>query len=382
MIDEKNNIDDPRDDEQEIDLLELAQKLWADRKFILKIALFGVLAGLVVAFSIPKEYTTTIKLAPEFTDSKQMSGGLGALASMAGINAGGSGVEAVQPQLYPDIVSSVPFTIGLFDVPVTDKNGELNTTVRKYLEEETSAPWWSAVMSLPGKMIGGVMSIFSDSDDEVVADSVNTFRLSKEESAIAEALNARVSADVDTKTSIITLSATMQDPMVSALLADTVAERLKAYVTSYRTNKAREDLEYSKLLNDEAKKEYYKAQQRYADYMDKNQGIVLRSARTEQERLQNEASLAFNLYNTTAQRLQAAKAKVQEITPVYTVVQPATVPLRASKPSKMLILVGFVFLAVVGASAWILFGRGIVEEFRKSGKNKEETPEPKAIDKE
>ena len=331
MIDEKNNIDDPRDDEQEIDLLELAQKLWADRRFILKIALF---------------------------------------------------VEAVQPQLYPDIVSSVPFTIGLFDVPVTDKNGELNTTVRKYLEEETSAPWWSAVMSLPGKMIGGVMSIFSDSEDEIAADSVNTFRLSKDESAIAEALNARVSADVDTKTSIITLSATMQDPMVSALLADTVAERLKAYVTSYRTNKAREDLEYSKKLNDEAKKEYYKAQQRYADYMDKNQGIVLRSARTEQERLQNEASLAFNLYNTTAQRLQAAKAKVQEITPVYTVVQPATVPLRASKPSKMLILVGFVFLAVVGASAWILFGRGIVEEFRKSGKNKEEAPEPKAIDKE
>ena len=197
---------------------------------------------MVVAFSIPKEYTTTIKLAPEFTDSKQMSGGLGALASMAGINAGGSGVEAVQPQLYPDIVSSVPFTIGLFDVPVTDKNGELNTTVRKYLEEETSAPWWSAVMSLPGKMIGGVMSIFSDSEDEIAADSVNTFRLSKDESAIAEALNARVSADVDTKTSIITLSATMQDPMVSALLADTVAERLKAYVTSYRTTKAGEGL--------------------------------------------------------------------------------------------------------------------------------------------
>ncbi|MCM1138077.1 MAG: Wzz/FepE/Etk N-terminal domain-containing protein [Duncaniella sp.] len=366
MTEEKDYIDYPRDDEQEIDLLELARKLWAERRWVLKAALLGALIGLIVAFSIPKEYTTTIKLAPEFTDNKQASGGLGALASMAGLTSGGTGLEAVQPQLYPDIVSSVPFTTGLFDVPVTDKKGELRTTVREYLEEETSAPWWSWILGLPGKAIGGVKSIFSDDEEDEAADSVNTFRLSMKESSIVEALNNRVSADVDTKTSIITLSTTMQDPMVSALLADTVAERLKAYVTDYRTNKAREDLEYAKMLNDEAKKEYYKAQQRYADYMDKNQGVVLRSVRTEQERLQNEASLAFNLYNTTAQRLQAAKAKVQEITPVYTVVQPATVPLRPSKPSKFLILAGFIFLFVVGACAWILFGRGIRDEFRNT----------------
>lgn len=372
MTEEKDYIDDPRDDEQEIDLLELARKLWSERRWVLKVALMGALVGLIVAFSIPKEYTTTIKLAPEFTDNKQATGGLGALASMAGLTSGGNGVEAVQPQLYPDIVSSVPFTIGLFDVPVTDKKGELRTTVREYLEDETSSPWWSWILGLPAKAIGGVKSIFSDEEEGEAADSVNTFRLSMKENAIVEALNNRVSADVDTKTSIITLTATMQDPMVSALLADTVAERLKTYVTVYRTNKAREDLEYAKMLNDEAKKEYYKAQQRYADYMDKNQGVVLRSVRTEQERLQNEASLAFNLYNTTAQRLQAAKAKVQEITPVYTVVQPATMPLRPSKPSKFLILAGFVFLAVVGACAWILFGRGIRDEFRKTA-----TPELK-----
>lgn len=35
-----------------------------------------------------------------------------------------------------------------------------------------------------------------------------------------------------------------------------------------------------------------------------------------------------------------ARAKVQEITPVYTVVQPATVPLRAAKPNKIMILIG------------------------------------------
>ena len=60
-----------------------------------------------------------------------------------------------------------------------------------------------------------------------------------------------------------------------------------------------------------------------------------------------------------------AKAKVQEITPVYTVVQPATVPLRASKPNKMMILIGFVFLAGVGSVGWILFVRDFILSWRK-----------------
>ncbi len=375
---EENDYDlrDRADDEQEIDLLELARKLWDSRKFILKFCLAGLLVGLVVAFSIPKEYTTTIKLAPEVQSGKTPGGGLGALASMAGLSGAANSAEAVYPQLYPDIVASVPFTVGLFDIPVTDKDGEKRTTVRDFIENETSSPWWSVVLGLPFKAIGAVKSLFVEEEEE--GDSkLDTFRLTREEDAVVEALRARVGANVDTKTSVITLSVTMQDPMVSALLADSVAERLKLYVTDYRTNKARQDLEYAEKLNSEAKDDYIKAQQRYARYMDKNQGIVLRTARVEQDQLQNEAQLAFNLYNQTAQQLQAAKAKVQEITPVYTVVQPASVPLLPSKPSKVLILVGFIFLAGVIASAWILFGRDMVKQFRRQpeAENKTENEE-------
>lgn len=365
---------DKNADEQEIDLLELARKLWDSRKLIQKFCIVGLVVGLVVAFSIPKEYTTSIKLAPEVTSGKVPGGNLGALASFAGLSAGSNSAEAVYPQLYPDIVASIPFSVGLFNVTVSDKSGENTYTVREFLEEETSSPWWSAVLGFPFKTIAGIKSIFSTKED--VDGTLDAFRLTDGENKIVEALRARVGADVDTKTSVITLSVTMQDPMVSALLADSVAERLKLYVTDYRTNKARQDLNYAEKLNDEAKRDYVEAQQRYASYMDKNQGIVLRSAKIEQEQLQNEAQLAFNLYNQTAQQLQAAKAKVQEITPVYTVVQPSSVPLKPSKPSKMLILVGFIFLAGVMASAWILFGRDIVSQF-KSGSQSESSDSQK-----
>ena len=141
--------------------------------------------------------------------------------------------------------------------------------------------------------------------------------------------------------------------------------KLQAYITDYRTNKARHDLAFTQKLYDEARAKYYEAQQAYADYVDMNQNVTLRSVQTRQERLQNEMTLAYNLYNQTAQQLQLAKAKVQESTPVFTVVQAPTVPLQASKPSKAMILIGFVFLAAVGTVGWILFGRDLLAGFRK-----------------
>lgn len=353
-----------QDEEQEIDLLELAMKLWRQKKKIGIWCLIGAVIGLIVAFSIPREYTTDVKLAPEAGGNQKIGGSLGAMAAMVGIGGGmQSGADAVNPTLYPDVVSSVPFIVGLFDVPVEDIKGETKVTLREYVEEDLKSPWWSAVMGAPFKLLG---MIRGGDDDEVDPDKkTDTFKLTKEEDLVVLALKKRISASVDTKTSVITISVMMQDPLVSATLADTVVNRLQEYITDYRTNKARKDLQYAELLNEEAKDNYYKAQQKYADYLDRNQGLILHSAQTTGERLQNEATLAFNLYNQTAQQVQLAKAKVQENTPVYATVSPATVPIKPTSPRKPLILVGFVFLAFVACSAWILYGKPLLEEMKQ-----------------
>lgn len=352
------------EEEKEIDLLELASKLWAQRKKLAIWSVCGAVVGLVIAFSIPKEYSTSVKLSPEITDAKASGGSLGALASMAGLSAGNaSGADAVYPQLYPDVVSSVPFTTSLFDVEVQTKEDGNIMTVRQFLEEETSAPWWSAVLGVPGKLIG-----LLETKEEVPGDhKLDNFQLTLDESQLVEALNRRVSASVDQKTSVVTIDVTMQDPRISAILADTVVARLQEYITDYRTNKARNDLKYAEKLNEEAKNNYYKAQQRYADYLDRNQSLAFHSAQTMRDRLENEATLAFNLYNQTAQQVQKAQAKVQENTPVYAVVTPATVPVKASSPKKFMILAGFTFLAFVACAAWILFIAPLIMERKKIG---------------
>lgn len=353
------------DDEKEIDLFELAMKLWAQRKRLIIWSAVGALIGLVIAFSIPREYETSVTLAPEIQGGQKMSGGLGALAQMAGINTNGQGgVDAVNPQLYPDVVSSVPFLVSLLNVPVEDKDGERKMTVRQFMEEETTSPWWSSVMALPFKALGAIMS--SDDEEEgAKKGGTDPFRLTKKENELIEAMRKRIVASVDAKTFVISISTTMQDPLVSATLADTVTARLQEYITDYRTNKARVDLEYAEKLNSEAKTNYYTAQQKYADYLDRNHGIILHSVQTTRERLENEATLAFNLYNQTSQQLQAAKAKVQESTPAYAIVNPASVPIKPASPRKALILIGFTFLAFVACSAWILFGKPMLDEMKQ-----------------
>ena len=292
---------------------------------------------------------------------------MGALAAMAGINLGSSsGQDALSPELYPDIVSSTPFLTGLFDVNVTTQDGSVKTSLYEYMKEHQRSPWWGSVLSAPFKALGWGMSLFRETEKDAPAGSkVDPFKLTPKQAGIVNALSSRISVSVDKKTGVTTLSVQMQDPVISAALTDTVMHRLQDYITDYRTNKARHDLAFTEKLYKEAKENYYTAQQRYARHVDGNLDVILQSYRSEQERLQNEMTLAYGVYNQLAQQLQMAKAKVQEITPVYTVVQPAVVPLRPIKPNKMTILFGFVFLAAAGSSLWILYGRDLLKKLKK-----------------
>jgi len=184
---------------------------------------------------------------------------------------------------------------------------------------------------------------------------LNPFILSEDQEEVIKKLRERISVSVDKKTYVITASVEMQDPLISAQIAQLVVEKLQDYITEYRTQKAKQDYEFTKQVYEESKGTYYKAQQTYAAFEDSNKNIISASYRTEKERLKNDMDLAYNIYNTLAQKLEQDRLRVQERTPVYTVIEPATVPLKASSPKKLLILIGFVFLAGVGAVGWILF---------------------------
>lgn len=341
---------------QEIDLIEVARKIWAKRKLVFKNCCIAAVVGVIVAFSIPKEYETKVTLAPEDSSGKGgLSGSLGSLAAMAGINLGSmTGEDAISPDLYPDILKSTPFLVSLFNVQVETKKGDLKTTLYDYMDEHQKSPWFGYIISAPLKALGWGLSLFKDKPKEGDPTKADYFDLTHDQEKMVKTIEKSMSAVVNKKTGVISLSVRMQDPLISAALADTVKDRLQDYIIDYRTSKARKDLAFTERMYEEALSNYIKAQEAYATHMDRNFNVVLERFKAEEERLGNEVKLAYQVYGQVAQQLQLARAKVQEKTPVYTVVQPAVMSIKAASPKKISILLVFCFLGFIGTSAYIL----------------------------
>ena len=353
------------DEEIEIDLMDLLRKVIGIRKKIYKAAGIGLIIGIIVAISIPKQYTVEVTLSPEMGNNK--GGGLSGLAASflgSGVSMG-DGTDALNASLSADIVSSTPFLLELsaMEIPVT-KNEVM--TLNTYLDEETS-PWWGYVIGFPGMVIGGVKSLFTEEDEDIYFDktSQGVIELSKKETEKIETLKEKITASVDKKTSMTSVTATFQDSKVAAVVADSVVKKLQEYIIDYRTSKSKEDCIYLEKLFKERQQEYYAAQKKYADYLDSHDNLILQSVRAEQERLQNDMSLAYQVYSQVASQLQVARAKVQEEKPVFAVVEPAVVPLYPSGTSRKVYVLVFVFLSVCIVIFWNLFGKDFLNKFKE-----------------
>lgn len=358
MTENKNyqqpDVQEPENDSIEIDWMDILRRIISIRKTLYKAAGVGIVLGIIIALSIPKQYTVTVTLSPEMGGDKA-SGGLASLASsFLGGGATSNNNDALNVTLAPDIVASTPFILELFNTHVQTLNGELDTTLVTYLDEQKQ-PWWGYIKAIPGIAINTVKSLFTEKVDTVSI--LNPFQLTEKEAAKVEGLRKAIIANVDKKTAMTTITVTLQDPKVTAIVADSVVGKLQQYIVDYRIKKAKEDCAYLEELYKERQKEYYQAQSKYAHYFDTNRNIAFQSVRAEQERLQNDMNLAYQVYSQVAQQLQVARAKIQEEKPVFAVVEPATVPLQPSGTSRKVILVGVVFFIVCCVGAWKLLGQ-------------------------
>ena len=333
------------DEEIEIDLMGVLRRIMGIRKKIYKAAGIGLIIGVIIAISIPRQYTVEVTLSPEMGSAK--GGGLSGLAaSFLGSDVTmGDGSDALNASLL--------------------KNEMM--TLNAYLDEESS-PWWSYVIGFPAMVIGGVKSLFIEGEDEFISSdkvSQGTIELSKKELGKIGVLKKMIVASVDKKTSMTSVAVTLQEPRVAAVVADSVVKKLQEYIIDYRTSKAKEDCIYLEKLFKERQQEYYAAQKKYADYLDSHDNIILQSVRAEQERLQNDMSLAYQIYSQVGSQLQVSRAKVQEEKPVFAVIEPAVVPLTPSGTDKKICVLAFVFLSVCIVIFWHLLGKDILNKFKE-----------------
>ena len=333
-------MEDNKKNNEVIDLRVIFKKILANKKLYFKVLPIVFVLSCAYILCIPRTYTSSLSLAPEMNNSSSLGGTIGSLASSFGFDLGSmETADAINPMLYPDLMEDNGFIVGLFDIKVASADGEIKCNYYDYLTKHQDAPFWS-------KGVNSIKKLFAEKETPIKGVSKSSpYMLSKRQDGIAEDIRKDITISIDKKTAVITISTEAQDPLICKTIADSVKERLQVYITNYRTSKARVDEQYYKTLMIEAKHEYEKARQRYGSYADANTDVQLASLQSKQDDMENDMQLKYNAYSAMVTQYQAAKAKVQERTPAFTVVKGAAVPIKAAKPKRMLFVLGMLVLA-------------------------------------
>lgn len=316
----------------------------------------ALVVGIIVAFSLPKEYSSSCVLVAETQQSMLSGNSLGGLASMAGINMNNS-EDAIIPDFYPIVVKSYPFVVELlYDTVYTQENKRM--LVLEYLQDEMKTPWWSSVFF-------GITSLFKggNSEKNMKNARINPQYMTQEQETIVKGLAERISCSISSKDESITVSAMVQDPQVAKMLVDGITKRLQSFIVKYRTAKVKNDVEYYKKEAGDMRTRYKKAQQKYAAYCDSHGDVILQAYISERDNLENEMQLAQNAYTAIEQQLMKAEAKYRERIPAFTVIEPSSVPNKKTSPKRMFVIIAFLFVCgsaeVIYIYSRLLFGKSL-----------------------
>jgi len=332
----EDNIDD---DEIEIRLSDIVAFLKRSQKTVILSGLTFMVIGALYAFSKPNLYSSQVTVMPEIQAKGSNLGGFGPLAGLAGIDIGsvtGGNTDAIRPDIYPDILRSVPFALQLLQQPVYSQLLGEEMSLQSFLKEADKQHWLGRLLNSEDK---------DDNKKELTLDPRNrskTLQITKKQEDLVKEINNAVSVNFDKKTGIITVSATLSDPVVAATVARLSLEYLTNYIIGYRTEKSRNQVHFLSRQAEQAKKRYQQAEYALSNYRDQNRSLYLNTAKIEEQRLQADFLLTQTVFNDLSKQLEQAKIKVSEESPVFKILEPARIPLRKSDPKRSLILLGFI----------------------------------------
>lgn len=347
-----DSYNEHKEKENEIDLSELAKNIWEKRKIIVKVTIIFFVLGLLVAILIPDEYSSETTLLPEVSTTQNRAGSLlqryGSLLGMSGsLNLGDEGV--LPPQLYPQIVKSLPFQLALLNKRIYFEDYDTTTSVYNFIDNIYKPSFYSYIIDYTIGLPGIIKEKFFSEEDKkplpkgFEVDSI--ISVTKDQMDIIDEMQKRVMVSLNEETGVISIIVKMPDANASAQVSKACIGLIKTYVTNYRTRKAKQYLIYAQNQLEDVKNNFEYAQNRLAKFRDSNLNLGTAKAQSQEQRLQSEYDLAFNVYNTVAQQVEQAKLNLQEQIPVVSILQPPQIPIE-DNTSGLLILLAFILLGL------------------------------------
>lgn len=353
-----------RNDKEVVDLRKIVWRVAARKK------LFAVSLGIAFVVSsalilcVPRYYRSTVKLAPEFESAGGMSA-ISSLASSFGLDLGSMPTQdAISPLLYPELLQSNEFVVSLLDIQVESEDGAVRTDYATYMKKHQKETLYKIPFKWVERKVKSLLSRPERPGRGGADGRIDPRRMTEAEEMLVEGIKSGIVCSVDKQTLVVSITVDDQDPLVCATMADSVRARLQKFITDYRTSKARIDLEYYEQLTAESQREYERAVETYSQYCDAHRNTILQAYISRRDELENDLQLKFNTYTAMNTQLQAAKAKVQERTPAFTVLQAASAPTKPAGPKRMLFVLGMMVLTALGTMAYI-FKDDYLRPFKK-----------------
>jgi len=337
-----------------INIMALVKTVWNGRRRIIKTTLIFMVIGLFVAVFTPKQYTASTTIVP--SKPGKSSGSLNGLAALAGINLSGGGSE-ISPNLYPEIISSIPFRKELLQTLLSFEDQKSPISYENYYTNYHSPGVLSTVkkytVGLPGLLISTFKTSPVSSTQNKNTDSKLLIVSDKERGLIGN-LTGQLSLSVHEKDGFVSLSVNMPEPLPAAQLTQKFRELLQDYIIRFKVQKSTEELKFITERFKEKEKEFKSIQQDLAHYRDSNKNLSSAMSQTHLEALTSQYRLALSVYSELAKQLESQQLQVKKDTPVFTILKPVSVPANKSYPNRPLILLTWILLGVFLSAGMVL----------------------------
>jgi LPS O-antigen subunit length determinant protein (WzzB/FepE family) len=340
----------------EIDLLELGRTLWLNKKTIVLITSCFIVLGILVAILLKNEYTAGSTFVPQTSEPNKVGGSLGGLASLAGINLNGmGGGSEIPPMMYPKIVSSVNFKKNLLKAYLKDRSIDDPITYQ-YFYDSVYQPGFLTIIGkytvgLPGLLISSIKG--NNLNDTSIVD-YGLIKVSEKELDHFKRLDKQISIQFNDKEGFVSLHFTMPDPLMAAQMAKFAEELLQKEVIKFKIQNAREQLNFTEERFEEKKIEFELIENKLANFRDRNQNLSSAMVLNQLQKLEADYNFAFNVYTELAKQLEQAKLQVSKETPIFSIIQPVTIPVEKSAPQRPFIVIVFFIVGVLVSFVYIL----------------------------
>jgi uncharacterized protein involved in exopolysaccharide biosynthesis len=343
-----DNTPSPSTSEDEIDLRDLILPFWKARKQILTNAIIFAIFGGIIGFLTPATYTASSTFLPQTSQAVGgLSGSLGGLASLAGIDLNSSVAGGdIPPSMYATVFASEPFRKRILDAKIL-VNGD-SVTYRSFLENQPKSgisTLQEYTIGLPGKLIG----LFSIKEEKkgTINDIQGLQPLSNKEYGLLNSVSGKVSIANDKKEGLITISVTENDPVIAAQVTKVTEKVLQDWISEHKMKNAKAQYDFIAKQFETKQKEFFLIQDQLAGYMDRNQNVLSATYLTHLERLQAEFDLISSVYTELAMQKEKAAIQLSKETPTFSVLDPVKIPQGKTGPVKYLFVLGGFFLGMI-----------------------------------